>query len=43
MVIMELNVDEFGVRTLASIPDEEKEIVLECYKAVRNDILEGGE
>lgn len=43
IVIMELNVDEFGVKTLASIPDEEKEIVLECYKAIKNDLLEDGE
>lgn len=43
MVILELNVDEYGIKTLVSIPDEEKEIVLECYKAVKQNILEGGE
>lgn len=43
MVILELNVDEYGFKTLVSIPDEEKEIVLECYKAVKENILNGGE
>lgn len=43
MVILELNVDEYGFKTLVSIPDEEKEIVLECYKAVKQNILNGGE
>lgn len=42
MVILEVQLDEFGNRMLVSIPDEEKEIVLNCYQAIKNDIL-GGE
>ena len=42
MVILEVQLDEFGSRMLLSIPDEEKEIVLNCYQAIKNDIL-GGE
>ena len=40
---MEVNIDEYGVTSLASIPDEEKELVLEFYNAIKNDILEGDE
>lgn len=43
MIIMEVNIDEYGVISLASIPDEEKELVLEFYNAIKNDILEGDE
>lgn len=42
MVILEVELDEFGNRNLVSIPDEEKEIVLNCYNAIKQDIL-GGE
>lgn len=43
VIIMEVNRDEYGAVTLVSIPEEEKEIVLECYKAFKNDLLEDGE
>lgn len=42
MVILEVELDEFGNRNLVSIDDSEKEIVLNCYNAIKNDIL-GGE
>lgn len=42
MVILEVELDEFGNRNLVSIPDEEKEIVLNCYNAIKQEIL-GGE
>ena len=43
MVILEVEEDEFGNRILVSIPDEEKEIVLNCYNAIKQNILDGGE
>lgn len=42
MVILEVELDEFGNRNLISIAEEEKEIVLNCYNAIKQDIL-GGE
>ena len=42
MVILEVELDEFSNRSLVSIPDSEKEIVLNCYNAIKEDIL-GGE
>ena len=43
MVILELESDEYGSQRLVSIPDDEKEIVLQFYNTIKQDLLEEGE
>ena len=42
VAILEIDHDYNGEEVLVSIPDEEKEIVLNFYNAFKNSILEGG-
>lgn len=42
VAILEIDYDYNGEEVLVSIPDEEKEIVLNFYNAFKNSILEGG-
>ena len=41
--ILETSINEFGEKILVSIPDDEKEIVLNFYKSFKANLLEGGE
>lgn len=43
VAILETNVNENGDKILVSIPDDEKEIVLNFYKSFKASLLEGGE
>lgn len=43
VAILETNVNENGDKILVSIPDDEKEIVLNFYKSFKTSLLEGGE
>ena len=43
VAILETNVNENGDKRLVSIPDDEKEIVLNFYKSFKASLLEGGE
>ena len=43
VAILETGTDGNGNKILVSIPDDEKEIVLNFYKAFKASLLEGGE
>ena len=43
VAILETNVNENGDKILVSIPNDEKEIVLNFYKSFKASLLEGGE